>query len=142
MRSNLSSKIARVAHNLLDQLSQRDDLPPDVLDEVRLVVERRLQEESAQLPEEGQTTADEATIRVQELLSAGKLDEAVVAKAARNGDQEFSIATLAALSGLKVDIIRSVITTKSVKGMVAISWNAGLSPRLSETLQQRMALVQ
>ncbi len=137
-----ASKLARfVAHNLLDQLSQRDDLPPDVLDEVRLVVEKRLQEEPAQLPEKEQTTAEEATIRVQELLSAGELDEAVVAKAARAGDREFSIAALAALSGLKVDIIRSVIATKSAKGMVAISWKAGLSPQLSETLQQRLALV-
>lgn len=138
-----ASKLARfVAHNLLDRLSQRDDLPPDVLDEVRRVVERRLEEEPAQLPEEEQTTADGATIRVQGLLSAGELDEAVVAKAVRNGDREFSIAALAALSGLKVDIIRSVIATKSAKGMVAISWKAGLSPQLSETLQQRLALLQ
>ncbi|MDA1022833.1 MAG: DUF2336 domain-containing protein [Proteobacteria bacterium] len=137
-----AGKLARfVAHNLLDQLSQRDDLPPDVLDEVRLVVERRLQEEPPQLPEEEQSAAEEATIRVQELLSAGELDEAVVAQAARAGDREFSIAALAALSGIKVEVIRSVIATKSAKGMIAISWKAGLSPQLSETLQQRLALV-
>ena len=69
------------------------------------------------------------------------MDESVVAQAVRTGDREFSIAALAVLSGIKVEVIRSVIATKSAKGMVAVSWKAGLSPPLSETLQQRLAMV-
>ncbi len=45
-----------------------------------------------------------------------------------------TIASLAILSGLKVDSVRTVITNRSAKGMVSISWKGGLSAKFAEIL--------
>ena len=65
----------------------------------------------------------------------------MISKAIKNGDREFVIAGLSALSGLKMMVVRSVITNRSAKGMLAIAWKAGLSARLAEILQRKLALV-
>jgi len=140
-----AAKLARfVAHNLLDALKAREDLEPDVLEEVRQVVDKRLDEEPAEVPElaeEEKTSAEEAMEKVTALKAEGKLDEAVVVDAIASGDREIAIAALAALSGLKVAVVRAVITNRSAKGMVAIAWKSVLSAKLAETLQQKLALV-
>ena len=138
-----AAKLARfVAHNLLDNLKAREDLEPEVLEEVRQVVEKRLQEEPPERPEEEKTSAEEALKKVTALKAEGKLEEAVVADALKSGEREISIAALSALSGLKVAMVRAVITNRSAKGMVAIAWKAGVTAKLAETLQQKLALVQ
>ncbi len=137
-----AAKLARfVAHNLLDNLKARQDLEPEVLEEVRQIVEKRLQEEPPERPQEEKTSAEEALEKVTALKAEGKLDEAVVAEALKSGDREISIAALSALSGLKVAMVRAVITNRSAKGMVAIAWKAGVTAKLAETLQQKLALV-
>ena len=45
------------------------------------------------------------------------------------------------LSGLKGDVVRKVVSTRSAKGMLAIAWKAGLSAKLAESLQKKLALV-
>ncbi len=141
-----AAKLARfVAHNLLEALEKRQDLAPEVLEEVRHVVERRLDEEpqeiSEKIPEKEKTMAEEALEKAKELQAAGALDEPAVAKAVKGGDRELGIAQLSVLSGMPVGVVRSVITNRSAKGMLAIAWKAGLSPKLAETLQQKLALV-
>ena len=37
--------------------------------------------------------------------------------------------------------MRAVNTNRSAKGMLAIAWKAGLSAKLAETLQRKLALV-
>ncbi len=137
-----AAKLARfVAHNLLQALKEREDLDPEVLEEVRQVVERRLEEEP---PEQGKTkesTPAEAKDKVKALMDAGKLDEEAVAQAVKSGDREFTMAALALRAGLKVEVVRSVVANRSAKGMLAIAWKAKLSVKLGETLQQRLALV-
>ena len=138
-----AAKLARfVAHNLLDNLKAREDLEPEVLEEVRQVVEKRLREGPPERPEEEKTSATEALEKVTALKAKGMLDEAVVADALKSGEREISIAALAVLSGLKVAVVRAVITNRSAKGMVAIAWKAGMTAKLAETLQQKLALVQ
>lgn len=137
-----AAKLARfVAHNLLQALGERQDLDPEVLEEVRQVVERRLEEEPPETMETQISTTEEAMKMVKELQDAGKLDEPVIAEAVKSGDREFSMAALALRAGLKVEVVRSVVANRSVKGMVAIAWKAKLSAKLAETLQQRLALV-
>ncbi|NQU61678.1 MAG: DUF2336 domain-containing protein [Rhodospirillales bacterium] len=137
-----AGKLARfVAHNLLEALSDRQDLEPEVLEEVRQIVDRRLEEEPSEMPEEEKTTAEEALAKVKALQAAGTLDEPSIVKAARSGDREFAIAALSVLSGLKVGVVRKAISSKSAKGMVALTWKAGLSAQAAETLQGRLALV-
>ncbi len=137
-----AAKLARfVAHNLLESLEQRQDLPADILKEVRQVVEKRLAEEPPENPDKEKTAVEDAHERAEQLLAAGTLDEPVISKAIKNGDREFVIAGLSALSGLKMMVVRSVITNRSAKGMLAIAWKAGLSARLAEILQRKLALV-
>lgn len=139
----VAAKLARfVAHNLLDNLKARQDLEPEVLEEVRQVVEKRLREDPPERPEEEKTSATEALEKVTALKAEGKLDETVVADAIKSGEREISIAALAVLSGLKVAIVHAVITNRSAKGMVAIAWKAGMTAKLAETLQGKLALVQ
>ncbi|MFQ5766187.1 MAG: DUF2336 domain-containing protein [Rhodospirillales bacterium] len=130
-----------VAHDLLEALRQREDLDPDVLAEVRDVVARRLAEEAGPpLPAE-ESTPEGALKRIKELWDTGRLDEDAVADAIKTGDRELTIAALAAMAGLEVAMVRTVIGTGSAKGMVAIAWKAGLSAMLAETLQQKLARV-
>lgn len=137
-----ATKLARfVAHNLLDALEKRQDLEPDVLEEVRKVVEKRLLEDPLEIADAKKTTPEEALEKARGLHKAGKLDEEAVSKALLTGDREFSIAALTVLSGLKVGVVRKVVATRSAKGMVAIAWKAGLSAKLAETLQKKLALV-
>ncbi len=137
-----AAKLARfVADNLLEALEERQDLAPEVLKEVRQVVERRLDEGQREIPENEKTTAEEALEKARELQASGALDEAAVAKAVKGGDRELGIAQLSVLSGLPVAVVRTVITNRSAKGMVAIAWKAGLRAKLAETLQRKLALV-
>lgn len=69
------------------------------------------------------------------------MDEAAVAKAVKGGDRELIIAQLSVLSGLPVAVVRTVITNRSAKGMLAIAWKAGLKAKLAEILQRKLALV-
>jgi uncharacterized protein (DUF2336 family) len=128
-----AAKLARfVAHNLLQALDERQDLDPEALEEVRRVVERRLEEEPSENMEARISTTEEAMKMVNELKAAGKLDEPVIAEAVKSGDREFSMAALAALAGLKVEVIRSVVSNRSAKGMLAVAWKAGLSANALE----------
>ena len=137
-----AAKLARfVAHNLLQALREREDLDPEVLEEVRRVVEERLEEEPPENVDTHISTTEEAIKMAKELKGAGKLDEPAIAEAVKSGDREFTMAALAVLAGLKVGVIRSVVTNRSAKGILAVAWKAGLSPKLAETLQQRLALV-
>jgi len=67
--------------------------------------------------------------------------EAMIGEAVRTGDREFAIAALAVRSGLPADLIRKVVGERNAKGMVAITWKAGFSAKLAETLQLRLAQV-
>ena len=59
----------------------------------------------------------------------------------KTGDREMTIAALAVLSGMKVDSVRTVISNRSAKGMVSISWKAGLSAGIAEILQKNLTLI-
>lgn len=145
-RPHLSSKaavrLARfVAQNLLSKLGERQDLSPDALEEVRQVVERRLEEELPEGEEAEKSTAEEALAKAKELMEAGTLDEDSITETVRNGNRELTMASLSLLSGLKIEVVRSVVTNHSAKGMLAVAWKAGLSTKLAETLQKKLALV-
>ena len=132
-----AAKLARfVAHNLLEALQKRNDLDPEILREVRDVVDKRLGEEPPGVANDKKTAADEALEKVVRQQAEGGLGEVAVAGMLNNGDREMTIAALAVLSGLKVGSVRSVITNRSAKGMTAVSWKAGLSAKIAETLQK------
>ena len=137
-----AAKLARfVAHNLLEALRLRKDLESDVLDEVRKVVDKRLEDERPEGGQEEKISAAEALEKVKKLEADGTLGEAAVSEMLKTGDREMTIAALAVLSGLKVGSMRTVISNRSAKGMASISRKAGLSAKFSEVLQKNLALI-
>lgn len=137
-----AAKLARfVAHNLLEVLRLREDLEPEVLNEVRKVVDKRLKEEAPEKVKEEISSAAEAMEHVIQLQAEGSLSEAAVSDMLKTGDREMTIAALAVLSGMKVDYVRTVISNRSAKGMVSISWKAGLSAGIAEILQKNLTLI-
>ncbi|NQV84337.1 MAG: DUF2336 domain-containing protein [Rhodospirillales bacterium] len=137
-----AAKLARfVAHILLKALQERHDLEPEVMQEVRDLVNKRLEDESPEVAGMEKTSAGEALEKIGQLHAEGALSEAVIADMVKSGDREMTIAALAAMAGLKVGSVRSAILNRSAKGMVAISWKSGLSAKLSEILQKDLALI-
>jgi uncharacterized protein (DUF2336 family) len=137
-----AAKLARfVADNLLQALQDRPDLTPEAMDEIRRSVDRRLRRKGRRSAGAGGTSPEDALKMAIELQRAGRLDDAMVGEAVRTGDREFAIAALAVRSGLAAAIVRKVVGERNAKGMVAITWKAGFSAKLAETLQLRLARV-
>lgn len=138
-----AGKLARfVAANLLQALAERKDLDPEATMAVAAVVRKRLDEMEAVGPAKAgaRKAADEtaAMMRARTLLAAGALDESTVDTALSGGDSAFVMAALALLAQMPVAVVRKVVETKSAKGMVAVSWKAGLSPDMSVHLQTKL----
>jgi uncharacterized protein (DUF2336 family) len=136
------AKLARfVADNLLNALQARLDLDPAAMEEIRGAVDRRLGGRGTDRRQSGGSSPKEAMSMAIELQSVGRLDEPMVGEAVRTGDREFAIAALAVRTGFSPDKIRKVVDERDAKSMVAIAWKAGLSAKLAETLQLRLAQV-
>lgn len=134
-----AAKLARfVADNLLKALQDRRDLTPEAIDEIRRTVDLRLRGKGRRSAGAGGTSPEDALKMAIELQRAGRLDEPMIGEAVRAGDREFAIAALAVRSGLSAEIIRKVVSERNAKGMVAVTWKAGFSAKLAETLQLRL----
>lgn len=139
-----------LADDLLGVLQERADLDGGALESVKSVVRRRL----------GGTSSDhdllEATGRepVQDYLQvtlpiemarrlhgADKLGENVIAKALHAGDHSFVLAALAVRADVDEKVARKIFSEKSGKGVVALTWKAGLTAKVALVLQQRMARI-
>ena len=130
-----------VANNLLQSLTIRKDIAPEILAEVRSVVNKRLQNLSDEDPENEKvmTPLEEAFEKVSALFENGKLDEAAVLKAVSKQEREFVVAALSVLTDLPIIKMERAIRQKVPKGIVAIIWKAGLSVNNIETLQRDFA---
>ncbi len=139
-----AGKLARfIAADLLQSLAKRNDLDPEAAEAVASVVKKRFDEmeaPSGPAKVEAKRAADEAAalMRAKVMHAAGQLDETAVDTALSSGDHAFVIAALSLLSELSVESVNKVVSTQSPKGMVAVSWKAGLSPTLAVHLQTRL----
>ncbi|MGE4278595.1 MAG: DUF2336 domain-containing protein [Magnetospirillum sp.] len=141
--SKTAAKLARfVAANLLQSLAERHDLDRDAAVAVAAVVAKRLDEMEASGPQRAEVkkASDEAAalVRARQLREKGQLDESTVDTALAGNDITFVVCALAVLAELPVTVVRKTVTTQSAKGIVAISWKAGLSVALSEQLQAKL----
>ncbi len=146
-------RIARfVADSLIDQLEERQDLSMDVLEEIRAVVQKRI--EDGDLPEPGARkkgkgkakpaageTAADSLERARALHKQGRLDEDAVAAAARGGNRAFVVAALAVRSNLAREVVEKAFQDRSAKGIAAATWKAGLSAKLAEQIQSKLAAI-
>jgi uncharacterized protein (DUF2336 family) len=141
LSARTAQKLARfVAANLLQTLSARRDLDADAIAAVAAVVSRRIDEIDGDAKGDAKRDADEAAAmqRARTLHTAGQLDETSLDTALSSGDYAFVTAALSLLSELPHKAVRKVITTKSAKGMVALTWKAGLSAGFGTQLQSKL----
>ncbi len=146
-------RIARfVADSLIDQLQERQDLNGDILEEVRAVVRRRIEEGDLPAPDardgskdkkkSKDKTEDESIAdpigRARALHKQGRLDEETVAAAVRGGNRAFVIAALATRAALPPTVVEKAFSERSAKGLTAVTWKAGLSARLAENIQGKV----
>ncbi len=141
LSARTAQKLARfVAANLLQTLSARRDLDADAIAAVAAVVSRRIDEIDGDAKGDAKRDADEAAAmqRARALHATGQLDETSLDTALSSGDYAFVTAALAVLSDLPHKAVRKVINTKSAKGMVALTWKAGLSAGFGTQLQSKL----
>ncbi len=139
-----------VAENLVEILIQRKDLKPDTAKRVRAIVNRRLKEgdliesKSSRLPgllsahQKQAMDPESARERARKLHEAGKLDKKIITEALDGKDREFVITALGLRTGLNPDVIEKVISTNSVKGIIAVAWKARLPMSLAVKFQKRL----
>jgi uncharacterized protein (DUF2336 family) len=124
-----------VAATLLRQLEQREDLDPKTRAAVSAEVDRRLGDDAPATDEPAGETAVEAVAR---LKAQGALDEDAVIAAMGEGKRAFVKAALCALSGVGEAAVDKILSSRSAKGIVALVWKAGLSPRAAGQVQLRI----
>ncbi|MBC7952139.1 MAG: DUF2336 domain-containing protein [Rhodospirillaceae bacterium] len=143
LHAKAANKLARfVAATLLQGLAARQDLEPDAAVAVAAVVRKRLDELEATGPAkaDARKVADETTalMRAQQMKFQNKLDESTIDTALSGSDHAFVIAGLSVLAGLSVSTVKKAAHTQSAKGIVAITWKAGLSMGLCTQLQTKL----
>lgn len=135
-----------VAGTLLQRLEARSDLDPQTRSIVASTVRQRLaQKTQAELPQPpappAQISDDQAMRDVRALRGAGALNEPAVQEAVMSGDRQFARAALVVLSGLSEDLVDRIMTSRSARGLVSLTWKAGLSPRLALQIQLRLGAI-
>jgi uncharacterized protein (DUF2336 family) len=122
-----------VATHLIEVLSQRNDLPQDLTEELRARLTARLEQQKS-APARDQTMAD-AMAAAQAMARDGALKEETVLAAARNGDTQSAAALLAVASGTPISVVLRAASLRSAKGLVSLTWRAGFGMRTATALQ-------
>jgi uncharacterized protein (DUF2336 family) len=138
--ARIATRIAGfVAATLLRRLEQRQDLDPASREAVAAAVATRLAEPAVAAEDKAVASKETAEDRALTLKKQGKLDETSVVSALDNGDRAFAIAALGVLSELGSALAGKILSARGAKGIVALAWKAGLSPRLATQIQLRLA---
>ena len=135
-------RLARfVADRLLGVLQARRDLDEGALAAVGEEVRRRLDEDGAAADDgkAGEAAADDTP--AQQLFAAGKLTAEDVGRAVQAGRRSFVIDALALLADVPAALVDKVLSTRSAKGVLAISWKAKLPVRTAVEIQRRLARI-
>lgn len=128
-----------VADHLIKALLNRKDLDPAIADAVRQEVSTRL---DIAAEEEAAAEHEAPYAKAKRLHGEGRLEPKMVNSALKAGQREYAMAALAVLAGVSMRTIETVSSAGSAKGLVALSWKAGLEPSVSVTVQQRLGRVQ
>jgi len=75
-------------------------------------------------------------------MAEGLLDENAITTAIHEGDRIFVKCALAALAKVPGESVDRMFATRSAKGIVALVWKAGLSPRMALQIQLRIGTIQ
>jgi uncharacterized protein (DUF2336 family) len=126
-----------VTTQLLDELTRRADLAPEVAAELRERLAQRLKPAAtapARPPDPDQALRD-----AQELLAEDRLDEAALLAAVHRGEAEAATALLAVAADVAVSVVERAATLRSAKGLVSLVWKAGFSMQAAGPVQVLLA---
>jgi uncharacterized protein (DUF2336 family) len=140
-----AKKIARfLAENLIKVLLERADLDAETVEQVKKVVDRRIEDGDLKPAGEGKferPAGESPEAAAKRLHGEKKLDEKLLESAIAAGDSEFAIAAIALLADVPAKVVGKAVTTQSPKGVLAVSWKAGLSAKFAEQAQLKLARI-
>jgi uncharacterized protein (DUF2336 family) len=132
-----------VAEHVIDMMIERQDFSAETLEEVRAVVQRRL--DDGDFPDSAQTqtaaSPDEVRRQVLELAEQSKLTDSAIADAIDAGNRAFVVAALAQRAGLNESVVATAFNAPSAKGLCALAWKAKASAGFAERLQIKIGRI-
>ncbi len=149
LSARVATRLARfVADNLLQALEQRADFDQTTKAAVAAVVRRRVEEAGSDMAEfrrgrseSGGATTETAMEYARRLSVEGRLTEPLLQEALTAGDLAFAACALAVWAEVSLERVDKIISTQSAKGIVALSWKAGLEMATALALQTKLAKV-
>ncbi|MDR3439200.1 DUF2336 domain-containing protein [Telmatospirillum sp.] len=148
LSARAATRLARfVADNLLRVLDQRQDFDAKTKAAVAAVVRRRVEDAGSDMVafRRGEPLSavppEPVETRVSRLQSEGKLDDKRLVDGLTANDNEFVMHALARLAGVSVNRVNKIVTTQSAKGIVSLTWKAGLSMQTAVALQTKLAKI-
>ncbi|MAE52176.1 MAG: hypothetical protein CMH27_10235 [Micavibrio sp.] len=140
-RSRLPASVVReladfVDASVRDVLMAREDIDPELAEEVAAVFRRRM--DFATEDGDNDRSIEE---RLKNVLQDGRLNEETISDALAMRDHDFVNAAIARM--IKTDSARvsRIFEMKAPKPIIALSWHAGLSMRMALQLQKDMGMV-
>lgn len=141
-RPKLSPRAARalsaiVADHLVRSLAARPDLDQATIEFLRRQTVTQL---AWRVPDVGVHRSDhpqpaEAMAKVAEMTTRGLLDDTTLLAAASRGEARLVAAMLARAASLPLAVVDRAATLRSAKGLVALCWKGGFSPKVLEAVQ-------
>ena len=137
-RPRLTAHAARalseiVATQLLEELTGRSDLAPEVACDLRRRLTDRLRADEAALRPE--PDIEQAMVDARWLSKAGVLDERTFLTMVRSGEARMATALLAVAAEVPASVVGRAATLRSAKGLVSLLWKAGLTMRAAVPVQ-------
>ena len=126
-----------VTGHLLEALAARDDLDPKIAQTVRAAVELAQPGSPADPPPDEESRL--ARAHALSLNRAGKLDDEAVLEALRRNENQQAIAMLAVKADVRLAVVERACALRSAKGIVSLTWKAGLTVQTAVVLQVALA---
>jgi uncharacterized protein (DUF2336 family) len=138
-RPDLSIRAVRriasfVALSLVDTLVQRHNIDEETVRDLNRNMRKRIETEDLA---EGDSPADQ----VKALKEKGELDDEAVINAIEMGQRDFVMQALNVLTGLSLDAVKKLVSSRNPRTVTSLAWKAGLSMRTAIQLQLKIAKV-
>lgn len=138
MRAKLPAAIVRelagyVDASVRDVLLNREDIEPDLAEEVAAIFRRRM--DFAMAEDGHQKSVDQ---RLKEVIQAGRLNEETISDALAMRDYDFVNAAIARLIKTDAANVARIFAMNAPKPIIALAWHAGLSMRMALSLQKEI----
>lgn len=149
LSARAATRLARfVADALLAALRERPDLDEHTKTAVSDEVRRRVEASSGgsiQLAKEAEPAEAETEAmlleRAEQRYREHKLGEPEIVAALERGEADYVLCALSVRSGLTVDLVRRIVASQSAKGILALTWQAGLGMAAALRFQTRLAKI-